>query len=30
MEIERGLLELYQDQALDTKPALLEQRGGAF
>jgi 6-phospho-beta-glucosidase len=30
MEIERGLLELYGDPALDTKPALLEQRGGAF
>ena len=30
MEIERGLLELYRDPALDTKPALLEQRGGAF
>jgi 6-phospho-beta-glucosidase len=29
-EIERGLLELYRDPALDTKPALLEQRGGAF
>jgi len=30
MEIERGLLELYRDPALDTKPALLERRGGAF
>jgi len=30
MEIERGLLELYRDPALDVKPALLEQRGGAF
>jgi 6-phospho-beta-glucosidase len=30
MEIERRLLELYRDPALDTKPALLEQRGGAF
>jgi 6-phospho-beta-glucosidase len=30
MEIERGLLELYRDPALDTKPALLEKRGGAF
>jgi len=30
MEIERGLLELYRDPALTTKPALLEQRGGAF
>jgi len=30
MEIERGLLELYRDPELDAKPALLEQRGGAF
>jgi 6-phospho-beta-glucosidase len=30
MEIERDLLELYQDPALVEKPALLEQRGGAF
>ena len=30
MEIERGLLELYRDPTLDTKPALLEHRGGAF
>jgi 6-phospho-beta-glucosidase len=30
MEIERELLALYADPALDTKPALLEQRGGAF
>jgi 6-phospho-beta-glucosidase len=30
MEIERGLLELYRDPTLDVKPALLEQRGGAF
>lgn len=30
MEIERGLLELYRDPALDFKPPLLEQRGGAF
>jgi 6-phospho-beta-glucosidase len=30
MEIEAGLLELYKDPALDTKPALLEQRGGAY
>jgi 6-phospho-beta-glucosidase len=30
MEIEAGLLELYRDPALDTKPALLEERGGAF
>jgi 6-phospho-beta-glucosidase len=29
-EIERELLALYRDPALDTKPALLEQRGGAF
>jgi 6-phospho-beta-glucosidase len=28
--IERGLLELYADESLDTKPALLERRGGAF
>ena len=30
MEIERGLLEMYRDPALDVKPALLEERGGAF
>lgn len=30
MEIEAGLLDLYKDPALDTKPALLEERGGAF
>jgi 6-phospho-beta-glucosidase len=30
MEIERGLLELYRDPGLREKPALLEQRGGAF
>ena len=30
MEIERDLLELYQDPALSEKPALLEHRGGAF
>jgi 6-phospho-beta-glucosidase len=30
MEIERGLLELYRDPSLSEKPALLEQRGGAF
>ncbi|MGD0862854.1 MAG: 6-phospho-beta-glucosidase [Candidatus Limnocylindrales bacterium] len=30
MEIERGLLDLYRDPALDVKPALLEERGGAF
>jgi len=29
-ELERGLLELYADPALDTKPALLERRGGAY
>ena len=29
-EIERELLEMYRDPALDTKPALLERRGGAF
>ncbi|HEY0416124.1 MAG TPA: hypothetical protein VGC78_07030 [Gaiellaceae bacterium] len=28
--IERQLLELYRDPALDRKPELLEQRGGAF
>ena len=28
--IERRLLELYQDPKLDHKPALLEQRGGAY
>jgi len=30
MEIEKGLLELYKDPGLDTKPELLEHRGGAF
>ena len=30
MKIEAGLMELYRDPALDTKPALLEERGGAF
>jgi 6-phospho-beta-glucosidase len=30
MEIERGLLEMYRDPNLAEKPALLEQRGGAF
>jgi 6-phospho-beta-glucosidase len=30
MEIEAGLLELYRDPNLDTKPKLLEERGGAF
>ena len=29
-DIERGLLELYRDPSLVEKPALLEQRGGAF
>jgi 6-phospho-beta-glucosidase len=29
-EIEAGLLEMYRDPALTEKPALLEQRGGAF
>jgi 6-phospho-beta-glucosidase len=28
--IERELLSLYRDPALDTKPAMLERRGGAF
>ena len=30
MAIERELLEMYRDPTLDRKPALLEQRGGAF
>jgi 6-phospho-beta-glucosidase len=30
MEIEAGLMELYKDPSLDTKPKLLEERGGAF
>ena len=30
MDIERRLLELYRDPSLAEKPALLEQRGGAF
>jgi 6-phospho-beta-glucosidase len=30
MEIERGLLEMYRDPALNVKPKLLEERGGAF
>jgi 6-phospho-beta-glucosidase len=30
MEIERDLLELYRDPGLSEKPALLEQRGGAY
>jgi len=29
-EIERNLLQLYRDPSLNEKPALLEQRGGAF
>jgi 6-phospho-beta-glucosidase len=29
-EIERQLLEMYRDPALNEKPALLERRGGAF
>ena len=29
-EIEQHLLELYRDPSVDEKPALLEQRGGAF
>ncbi|HEX3618668.1 MAG TPA: 6-phospho-beta-glucosidase [Solirubrobacteraceae bacterium] len=29
-EIEQGLLDLYRDPGVDTKPELLEQRGGAF
>ena len=29
-EIEQGLLDLYRDPKVDTKPELLEQRGGAF
>jgi 6-phospho-beta-glucosidase len=29
-EIERQLLEMYADPALDVKPALLDHRGGAF
>ena len=29
-EIEQHLLELYRDPTVDEKPALLEQRGGAF
>ncbi len=29
-EIERQLLEIYADPALDTKPELLTHRGGAF
>ena len=30
MAIERSLLEMYRDPALTEKPALLEQRGGAY
>jgi 6-phospho-beta-glucosidase len=30
MEIERDLLAMYADPALDVKPKLLEERGGAF
>jgi 6-phospho-beta-glucosidase len=30
MTIERDLLEMYRDPRLDTKPELLEHRGGAF
>jgi 6-phospho-beta-glucosidase len=30
MEVERELLELYADPALDTKPEILSRRGGAF
>jgi 6-phospho-beta-glucosidase len=30
MEIEAGLLDMYKDPTLDTKPKLLEERGGAF
>jgi 6-phospho-beta-glucosidase len=30
MRIEADLLEMYRDPALDVKPKLLEQRGGAF
>ena len=30
IEIEAGLLDLYRDPTLDTKPALLERRGGAY
>jgi 6-phospho-beta-glucosidase len=30
IEIEAGLLELYQDPTLDRKPELLERRGGAY
>jgi len=30
MAIEAGLMDLYRDPSLDTKPKLLEERGGAF
>jgi len=30
MDIENQLIEMYRDPTLDTKPALLENRGGAF
>jgi 6-phospho-beta-glucosidase len=30
MAIEAGLMELYRDPSLDTKPKLLEERGGAY
>ena len=30
MQIEHDLLEMYRDPSLDTKPELLEHRGGAF
>jgi 6-phospho-beta-glucosidase len=30
MELERRLLDMYADPALDTKPSLLNDRGGAF
>jgi len=30
MQIDRDLLEMYADPALDVKPKLLEERGGAF
>lgn len=30
MDIERQLLEMYRDPSLDTKPELLQHRGGAF
>jgi 6-phospho-beta-glucosidase len=30
MELERELLEMYRDPALDVKPELLDHRGGAF